>query len=95
MSFNAYSYDEVVDASARLYQALAVAHLLKGTGDDTPVRYSDDLGALFVRLVDHPLTIVNELLSTMEPRDQDPDPGSHEPVLVSIRDKQIDAGGAS
>ena len=95
MSFNNYPYDAVADASASLYQALAVAHLLKGSGDGAPVRYTDDLGALFVRLVDHPLTIVNELLSQMEPRDHDPDPGKHEPVLVSIRDKQIDAGGAS
>ena len=90
-----YSYDEVVDASQSLYQALAVAHLLKGIDYDERVRYIDDLGALFVRLVDPPLTIVNELLSQMEPRDHDPDPGKDKPVLVSIRDKQIDAGGVS
>ena len=93
MSFNRYPYDEVADASDRLYQALAVAHLLKGSGDGAPVTYTDDLGALFVRLVDQPLTIVNELLSTMEPGE--PDPGRHEPVLASIGDKQINAGGAS
>ena len=87
MSFN-YPYNEVVDASARLYEALAVAHLLKGSADGAPVYYTDDLGALFLRLIDQPLTIVNELLSTMEPRDHDPDPGKHEPTLVSIGDKQ-------
>ncbi len=95
---NAYSYDEVVDASKRLYEALCVAHLLKHVADDGHyVKYMDmgDLGGLFVRLVDPPLTIINELLSEMEPRDHDPDPGRHQPVLVSIRDKQIDAGGAS
>ncbi len=91
MSFN-YPYDDVVDASARLYQALAVAHLLKGSADGAPVYYTDDLGALFVRLVDQPLTIVNELLSTMEPGDHGP--GKHEPTLVSIADKQVDAGDA-
>jgi len=91
MSFDVYPYDEVADASARLYQALAVAHLLKGSGDGAPVYYTDDLGALFVRLVDQPLTIVNELLSTMEPGD--PDSGQHKPELVSISKKQ-DAGGA-
>ncbi len=89
-----YSYDEVVNASQSLYQALAVAHLLKRVECDDRVRYIDDLGALFVRLVDPPLTVVNELLSEMEPRDHDPDPGRHEPVLVPISKKQ-DAGGAS
>ncbi len=89
-----YPYKEVADASASLYQALAVAHLLKGSGDGAPVYYIDDLGALFVRLIDQPLTIVNELLSTMEPRDHDPDPGKDKPELVSISAKQIDAGGA-
>ena len=95
MSFP-YSHDAVADASASLYQALAVAHLLKGFGEDNSVAELelDDLGALFVRLVQPSLSVVNELLSTMEPRDQDPDPGKHEPVLVSITDKQIDAGGA-
>ena len=96
MSFP-YSYDEIVDASHRLYQALSLANLLKGFGENNSVSdlELDDLGALFVRLIDHPLTIVNELLSQIEPRDHDPDPGRHEPVLVSIKDKQIDAGGAS
>ena len=92
MSFN-YPYDEVVDASARLYQALAVAHLLKRVECDDSVPYIDDLGALFVRLVNQPLTIVNEFLSTMEPGE--PNPGKHEPILASIGDKRIDAGGAS
>ena len=87
------SYDEVVDASQSLYQALAVAHLLKGSADGAPVYYTDDLGALFVRLIDQPLTIVNELLSTMEPGAHDPDPGQHKSVLVSMGKKQ-DAGGA-
>ena len=88
-----YSHKDVADASARLYQALAVAHLLKGTGDDSDsVMYLDDLGALFVRLIDQPLTIVNELLSHMEPRDHDPDPGKHEPVLVPISEKRAADG---
>ncbi len=97
MNFDMYSYDEVEEASKRLYEALCVAYLLKAIGDDGPVRYMDldDLGGLFVRLVNPPLTILNELLSEMEPRDHDPDPGRHQPVLVSIRDKQIDAGGVS
>ncbi len=90
---SAYSYDEVVDASQSLYQALAVAHLLKRVECDDHVRYIDDLGALLVRLVDPPLTVVNELLCEMEPGDHDPDPGKHQPVLVSMSKKQ-DAGGA-
>ncbi len=96
MSF-IYPYKEVADASQSLYQALCVAHLLKGFGENNDVNDIpiDDLGGLFVRLVDHPLTIINELLSEMEPRNHDPDPGRHQPELVSIRDKQIDAGGAS
>ena len=88
-----YSYDAVADASARLYQALAVADLLKRVECDDRVPYIDDLGALFVRLVDPPLTVVNELLSDMEPTAHDPDPGQHKPVLVSMSKKQ-DAGGA-
>ncbi len=91
-----YPYKEVADASKRLYEALCVAHLLKDVADDGHyVKYMDmgDLGGLFVRLVDPPLTIINELLSEMEPRDHDPDPGRHEPVLVSMSKKQ-DAGGA-
>ena len=92
MGFNVYSYDEVADASASLFQALTVAQLLKTLGDERPDIDHGDLGALFVRLVQPSLSVVNELLSTMEPGD--PDPGKHEPVLVSIRDKQIDAGGA-
>ena len=92
MSFQ-YPYDDVADASQRLYQALAVAHLLKRVECDDHVPYPDDLGALFVRLIDQPLTIVNEFLSAMEPGE--PDSGKHEPVLVSITDKQIDAGDTS
>ena len=94
MSFNAYSYDEVADASARLYQALCVAEILKSCGDEGEVQDLGDLGALFIRLVDYPLTIVNELLSEMEPREHHPNPGKHEPVLVSIKDKEIHSGGA-
>ena len=54
-----YSHDEVVKASQSLYQALAVAHLLRGFGENNSVEdlELDDLGGLFVRLVDHPLTI--------------------------------------
>ena len=90
-----YSYDEVVNASQSLYEALIVAYLLKAIGDEGPVKYMDlgDLGALFVRLVDPPLTVVNELLSDMEPTAHDPDPGQQKPVLVSMSKKQ-DAGGA-
>ena len=82
-----YSYDEVHDASQRLYQALAVARLLKGFGENNSVADLDldDLCALFIRLVDQPLTIVNELLSHMATEDSDPDPGKHEPVLVPIK----------
>ncbi len=94
MSF-VYSHDEVVDASQRLYQALCVANLIKGFGENNSFAdiEPDDLGKLFVRLIDHPLTIVNELLSQMEPRDHDPDPDRHQSVLVSISKKQ-DVGGA-
>ncbi len=96
MRFDTYSYNEVVDASQRLYQALCVAHLIKGFSENSSFEdiELDDLGKLLVRLIDRPLTIVNELLSEMGPRDHDPDPGKHEPVLVSIKDKQVDAGGA-
>ena len=95
MSFNPYSYDEVADASKRLYEALCVATLLKDVADDGHyVKHMDmgDLGGLFVRLVDPPLTIINELLSEMEPGDHGP--GKHEPIVVSIKDKQADAGDA-
>ncbi len=92
MSFP-YLYDEVHDAAHSLYQARAVADLLKRVECDDRVPYIDDLGALFVRLVDPPLTVVNELLSDMEPTAHDPDPGQHKPVLVSMSKKQ-DAGGA-
>ena len=92
------SYDEVVDASQSLYQALAVAYLLKGLGDEFNHKFNymelNDLGALFVRLIDPPLTVVNELLSEVKPRDHDPDPGKHQPVLVPMSKKQ-DEGGAS
>ena len=93
MSFNMYSHDEVVDATESLYQALCVAYLLKGLGDECgDVHYMrlNDLGALFIRLVDCPLTILNELRS--ETGDHDPTPGEHKPELVSISQKQ-DAGG--
>ena len=92
------SYDEVVDASQSLYQARAVAYLLKGLGDEYNHQFNymelNDLGALFIRLIDCPLTVVNELLSEVKPGDHEPDPGKHQPVLVSISKKQ-DAGGAS
>ena len=91
-NFN-YPHDEVVKASQSLSQALAVAYLLKSLGDEGPVPMDmGDLGALFVRLINHPLTIINELESQIE--DHDPDPGQHKPELVSISDKQSDAGGA-
>ena len=90
---SAYSYDEVVDASRSLDQALCVAYLLKGLGDRHVYMDLGDLGALIARLVNPPLTIVNELLSEIEPGDRDPDPGKHEPVLVPIRNNQTDAGG--
>ena len=95
MNFNNYSYDEVADARARLYQAIALAHLLQGFGENNSVEDLDldDLGALFVRLVDQPLTIIRELLS--QTSYHDPDSGKHEPVLASIGDKQIDVGGAA
>ncbi len=49
MSFNNYPYDEVADASARLYQALAVAHLLRGFGENNSVADLDlaNSGPLF------------------------------------------------
>lgn len=89
-NFN-YPHDEVAKASQSLYQALAVAYLLKSLGDESPAIDHGDLGSLFVRLIDHPLTIINELESQIE--DHDPDPGKHEPVLVSMSKKQ-DSGGA-
>ncbi len=95
MSFNAYSYGEVANASKRLYEAHCVAYLLKDVADDGHyVKYMDmgDLGGLFVRLVDPPLTIINELLSEMQPGDHDPDPGKHEPVLVPISEKRAADG---
>ena len=95
MSFNAYSYDEVADASQRLDEALIVATLLKDVADDGHyVRNMDmgDLGKLLVRLIDPPLTIICELLSHLEPRDHDPDPGNQEPVLVSISEKRAAEG---
>ena len=58
---------------------------------------SRDLGRLLFFLADHPSSVLGELESEKDdrPSDLDPDPGKHEPVLVSIGDKQIDAGGAS
>ena len=95
MSIDAYSYKEVVDASRSLDQALTVAYLLKALGDESPDIDYGDLGSLFSRLINPPLDILRELESEMESRDHDPDPGRHQPVLASIRDKQIDVGGAS
>ena len=97
MNFNNYSYDEVEDAKQRLYQALSLAQLLRGFGENNSFSdiEVDDMGQLFVRLIDQPLTIINELLTQMATRDDDPDPGKHESVLVSITEKQIDAGGAA
>ena len=90
-NFN-YPHDEVAKASQSLYQALAVAYLLKSLGDERPVAMDmGDLGALFVRLINHPLTIINELESQIE--DDDPDPGKHQPEVVPIS-KQQDVGGA-
>jgi len=94
MSISMYSHDEVVEASESPYQALCVAYILKGLGDDSEdVDYMrlNDLGRLFIRLIDCPLTVLHQLRSTS--RDDDPDTGRHEPVLVSIKDKQLDAGG--
>ena len=91
------SYDEVVDASQSLYQAQAVAYLPKGLGDEYNHQCNymvlNDLGALFIRLIDCPLTVVNELLSEVKPGDHEPDPDKHQPVLVSMSKKQ-DTGGA-
>ena len=92
MSFN-YPYDAVVDASRSLDQALCVAYLLKGLGDESPDIDHGDLGSLIARLINPPLDILRELESGMEPRDNDPDPGTHKPVLVSMSKKQ-DARGA-
>ncbi len=93
-NFN-YPHGEVVKASQSLYQALAVAYLLKSLGDERPDIDHGDLGSLFSRLVNPPLDILRELESNMEPGAHDPDPGRHQPVLVTIGDKQIDAGGES
>ncbi|MCH7822916.1 MAG: hypothetical protein IIA07_12935 [Proteobacteria bacterium] len=95
MNFNAYSHDEIVDASERLYEALSVADLLRGLrvgGDHIDNMHLNDLGGLLVRLMNPPLAILNELRS--ETRDHDPDSGRQQPVLVSMRKKQ-DEGGAS
>ena len=97
MSFNICTHHEVVNASESLYQAQCVAYILKGLGDDSDdINYMhlNDLGALLIRLLDSPLTILHELRTAAGHNDPDPDPGRHEPVLVSIGDKQIDAGGA-
>ena len=96
MSFNMYSHDEVVNATESLYQALCVAYILKGLGDDSDdlnYMHLNDLGALFIRLVDCPLKILNELRSETRDHDPDPNPGRHQPVLVPISKKQ-DAVGA-
>jgi hypothetical protein len=84
-----YSHDEVVEASESLYQALCVAYILKGLGDDSEdVDYMrlNDVDRLFMRLIDCPLTVLHKLRSTS--RDDDPDPGNHKPVLIRS------AGGA-
>ena len=97
MSSNKHSHDDVLEATESLYQARCVAYILKGLGDDSDdINYMhlNDLGALLIRLLDSPLTILHELRTAAGHNDPDPDPGRHEPVLVSIGDKQIDAGGA-
>ncbi len=89
MSINMYSHDEAIEASESPYQALCVAYILKGLGDDSEdVDYMrlNDLGRLFIRLIDCPLTVLHKLRSTS--RDDDPDPGKHKPVLIRS------AGGA-
>ena len=73
MSINTYSRDEVVEASESLYQALCVAYILKGLGDDSDdVNYMrlNDLGALFIRLIDCPLEILNKLQRKTRDDDQ-------------------------
>ena len=52
-----------------------------------------DLGQLFFFLSDHPSSVLGELSVSID--DDEPNPGQHKPVLASIGDKQIDAGGAS
>ena len=55
----------------------------------------DTLAGIARPIINEVRNLADELHSDMQPRDHDPEPGKHEPVLVSIRDKQIDAGGAS
>ena len=56
------------------------------------VERSRDLGRLFFFLADQPSSVLGELSVSID--DDEPNPGQHKPVLASIGDKQVDAGGA-
>ena len=62
-------------------------------GKDIDISRLKDLGKLLFFLADQPSDVLGELSVAID--DDEPTPGQHKPELVSIRDKQIDAGGAS
>ncbi len=63
------------------------------SGEDIDIPRLRDLGQLLFFLADQPSSVLGELSVSID--DDEPDPGRHEPVLVPITDRQIDAGGAS
>ncbi len=62
------------------------------SGRDIDIDRLKDIGKLLFFLADQPSSVLGELSVSID--DDEPDPGQHKPVLASIGDKQIDAGGA-
>ena len=63
-----------------------------GNEEDMSVDRLRDLGRLFFFLAEQPSDVLGELASERQPRDHDPDPGKHEPVLVPISEKRAAEG---
>ena len=94
---NPVTHQNVQDAYDQMMFIKVVCLLLANQGDggdNIDVDRFMDLGRLLFFLAEHPSRVLGELESHMTPRDNDTDPGKHEPVLASIGDKQNDAGGA-
>ena len=86
-----------VDQAFDLLMGIKVIGLLLGNQDennpDIDTSRLKDLGQLIFFLADQPTDVLGELGSALPDDDDEPTPGTHKPVLVSMSKKQ-DEGGA-